>query len=89
MVWNLIGIAAALLITSGFVYQIMKMYRTKSSKDVNLVTLFMFSISASLWALYGINLGDIIFIIANIMILTTLVLAITMHYHYNRNCTRS
>ena len=89
MIWNLIGIAAAFLITSGFVSQIMKMYRTKSSKDVNLATLFMFIIGAALWALYGINLGDIIFIIANIMILTTQVLAIAMHYHYNRNCTRS
>lgn len=80
MEWYLIGIAAALLTTFGFVPQIIKMHRTKSVKDVSLVTLFQFSTGVILWALYGIHLGDFIIITANVITFITLVVAIIFYY---------
>ncbi len=84
MDWYLIGTAAALLTTFGFVPQIIKMRRTKSSRDVSLATMYQFSAGVILWTLYGIHLGDVIIIAANITSFATLVVAIAMYYHYNR-----
>lgn len=80
MEWYLIGIAAALLTTFGFVPQIIKMHRTKSVKDVSLVTLFQFSAGVILWTLYGIHLGDSIIIAANVITFITLIVAIIFYY---------
>jgi len=84
MYWYLIGIMAALLTTFGFVPQIMKMYRTKSAKDVSIITFYQFSAGVILWTLYGFHLKDEILILANIVSLLTLVLAITLFYRYRK-----
>ncbi len=84
MEWYIIGIAGAFLTTFGFVPQAMKMYRTKSAKDVSLTTLSQFSAGSVLWTLYGIHIGDLIIIAANTITFITLVGAIAMYYHYNR-----
>lgn len=83
MDWYLIGIAAALLTTFGFVPQIIKMHTTKSSRDVSLVTLFQFSAGVFLWTFYGLHLGDNIIIAANAITFLTLVAAIVLYYHYS------
>ncbi|MCX9011569.1 MAG: SemiSWEET family transporter [Candidatus Methanoperedens sp.] len=81
MEWFIIGIAAALLTTFGFVPQIIKMHRTKSSRDVSLATLVQFSAGVFLWALYGIHLGDPILIAANVISFITLAAAIVLYYY--------
>ncbi len=81
MEWYLIGITAALLTTFGFVPQILKMLRTRSSKDVSLATLFQFSAGVILWALYGLYIRDSIIIVANVITFITLVIAIVLYYH--------
>lgn len=85
MEWYLIGIAAALLTTFGFVPQIIKMYRTKSARDISPVTLFQFSAGTIVWALYGWHLGDVIIIAANVISFLTLVVEIVFYYYYRRN----
>ncbi len=84
MEWYLIGTAAALLTTFGFVPQIIKMHRTKSSRDVSLATLCQFSAGVILWTLYGIHLGDVIIIAANAVTFITLIVAIVLYNHYSR-----
>ncbi len=81
--WYLVGIAAALLTTFGFVPQIIKMLRTKSSRDVSLATLYQFSAGVILWTLYGFHLGDIIIISANVTSFLILIVAIFFYYHYS------
>lgn len=51
--WYIIGIIAALLTTFGFVPQIIKIYTTKSAKDVSIITLFQFGTGTFLWTLYS------------------------------------
>lgn len=84
MDWQIIGILAALLTTFGFVPQIIKMRKTKSVKDMSIVTFFQFSAGVFLWTLYGIYLGDLILITANIVTFITLVIAIVLYYHYTQ-----
>jgi MtN3 and saliva related transmembrane protein len=84
MEWYLIGSLAALLTTFGFLPQIIKMIRTKSVKDISIITFLQFSLGVFLWAIYGIHIGDTIVVIANICTLLTLLVAITLYYHYKK-----
>jgi len=76
---------AAVLTTFGFVPQIIKMQRTRSSKDVSLATLYQFSAGVILWALYGFHIGDVIVIAANIISFLTLVVTISLYHYYRLN----
>jgi MtN3 and saliva related transmembrane protein len=80
--WYLFGTLAAVLTTFGFVPQIIKMQRTRSSKDVSLATLYQFSAGVILWTLYGFHIGDVIIIVANIICFLTLVVAIGFYHYY-------
>jgi len=64
--------------------QIIKIYRTKSAKDVSIVTLFQFSIGTFLWTLYGLHIGDPIIITANIVTFVTVIITMILYYHYRK-----
>jgi MtN3 and saliva related transmembrane protein len=80
--WILIGGIAAVLTMFGFVPQIAKMYRTKSVSDVSVLTLFQFMVGVTLWAVYGYAIEDVVVIGANIISLLTLIVALSLYYHY-------
>ena len=82
MQWYVIGTAAALLTTFGFVPQVIKMFRTKSVRDISLPTFIQFSIGMSLWALYGFHLRDVVIISANGIGVLILVIAIVLYLCY-------
>jgi len=82
MYWKIFGICAACLTTFGFVPQAIKIYRTKSSQDVSLVTLLQFTVGVTFWAIYGFFLGDLIIILANIVTFTTLLVTLALYYKY-------
>jgi len=84
MPWYLIGIAAALLTTFGFVPQVIKMLRTKSVRDISLPTFIQFSVGMSCWALYGFHLRDVIIISANSIGVAILITAIAVYVYYVR-----
>jgi len=79
MLWTFIGITAALLTMFGFVPQSIKMWKTKSVKDVSGLTLLQFGIGVTLWMIYGIHLKDFIIIGANSISLTTLLIALGLY----------
>ena len=82
MFWQILGFSAAALTMFGFVPQIIKIYKTKSVKDISLVALIEFSLGIFLWVLYGIHLKNIVIIIANTVSLSTLVLALALYFRY-------
>ena len=82
MPWYLIGTAAALLTTFGFVPQVIKMLRTKSVRDISLPTFIQFSVGMSCWALYGFHLRDVIIISANSIGVAILITAIAVYVYY-------
>jgi len=56
LAWYAVGSLGALLTSFGFVPQVMKMWQTKSVKDISPVTFVQFAAGVSLWAIYGAHL---------------------------------
>jgi len=81
--WFYIGIAAAALTMFGFIPQIVRMYQTGSVHDISVLTLLQFTLGMTLWALYGFYINDAIVIGANLVSLTTLIVALGLFYHYH------
>jgi MtN3 and saliva related transmembrane protein len=82
MVWTIIGFTAAILTMFGFLPQVIKIYKTKSVKDISLVTLVQFTFGIALWVLYGIYLKNPIIILANAVSLSTLIIALFFYRKY-------
>jgi MtN3 and saliva related transmembrane protein len=70
-----IGLAAALLTTIAFVPQLLKIYATKSGRDVSLRMFLIFATGVALWLAYGVLIGSLPIVLANSV---TLVLALTI-----------
>ena len=62
---TILGLAAATITTISFLPQMFKTWRTKSAKDVSMVTLITFIIGVFLWLIYGIYLQALPIILAN------------------------
>jgi MtN3 and saliva related transmembrane protein len=82
--WLVIGSLAAVLTMFAFIPQIFQAVKTKSVKDVSLVTLLQLSLGVSLWITYGIHLKDAIIIIANSITLLTLIVLLCLYFNYGR-----
>lgn len=62
---TLLGLAAGTLTTIAFIPQLVKVWRSKSAKDISLNTLVIFNTGVFLWLVYGIYLQAIPIIMAN------------------------
>lgn len=79
---TLLGLLAGTLTTIAFFPQLLKTWRTKSAGDVSLGMLVTFSIGVFLWLVYGILLGALPIILANVVTLVPagLILALKLRY---------
>jgi MtN3 and saliva related transmembrane protein len=75
---------AAALTMFGFIPQIVRMYRTRSVADISVVTLLQFTLGVTLWTVYGFSIHDPIVIGANLVSLSTLIVALGLYFHYQR-----
>jgi len=62
---TIIGLSAATLTTISFIPQVMKVWKTKKTKDISLRMYIIFCIGMSLWLIYGIMLKELPIILAN------------------------
>ncbi|MFO0115104.1 MAG: SemiSWEET transporter [Betaproteobacteria bacterium] len=72
---DVIGSVAAFLTTVAFVPQVVKIWRSRSAKDVSLPMYVVFTLGVAMWLVYGLLLGAMPIIIANCV---TLVLAMSV-----------
>ena len=79
---NTIGIFAGILTTGAFVPQVIKIWKTKSSKDVSLVMFFVLFTGVALWIIYGIMSGALPIILANsiTLILAAIIIALKIKF---------
>jgi MtN3 and saliva related transmembrane protein len=84
MIWRIIGFIAAGLTMFSFFPQIFKILKTKSARDMSLVTLLQLSSGVSLWILYGLYLKDAIIITANSVTLVSLVALLVLYFSYKK-----
>ena len=64
-----IGFLAAILTTIAFIPQAVKIYKTKSTRDISLPMWLIFSVGVFLWLIYGILIMSLPVILANIVTL--------------------
>ncbi|CAM4297149.1 SemiSWEET family sugar transporter [Zobellia roscoffensis] len=62
---EVLGLAAAILTTAGYVPQVYKTWRDKSTKDISLTTYLVLFIGVVLWLSYGILISSLPVTLAN------------------------
>ncbi|MBL8708318.1 MAG: SemiSWEET family sugar transporter [Rhodospirillaceae bacterium] len=62
---EVIGIAAALLTTTSFLPQALRIWRNRSARDVSLTMYLMMFAGQILWLAYGVVIGSVSLILAN------------------------
>jgi len=80
---TILGVAAGILILSGWVDQIVKGYRTKSLKDVSKYLMILISGGAGLWLIYGIVVSDVFIISTNIAAIVLMMIILVMKKRYD------
>lgn len=66
MEWiEILGLAAGFMTTASFLPQAVKVWRSKSTKDVSLGMFLMMCLGVFLWLVYGVMKGDMPIIAAN------------------------
>ncbi len=79
---TLLGFGAALLTTLAFLPQAIKVWRTRSTTDISLLSFLTFCIGIALWLSYGILTHDMPLIAANsaTLVLAGTILAFKLRY---------
>ncbi len=72
---NIIGFTAGTLTTIAFVPQVIKIWKTKSAKDISLGMFVILCTGIILWVVYGILVKSLPVVVANA---TTLVFALSI-----------
>jgi len=65
MIAELIGYAAAFLTTVSFLPQVIKVWKSRSARDISLSTYGMFTLGAAMWFSYGVAIHSTPVIAAN------------------------
>jgi len=60
-----LGLTAGFCTTIAFIPQVVKTWRTRSTKDISLAMLTVYLAGILLWLLYGVLLGDVPIMLAN------------------------
>ena len=82
MIWEIVGFAAAFLTMFGFLPQVIKIYRTKSVKDLSLLAILQFMLGVFLWFIYGLHLKNSVIILANVVTLIILLISLVLYSKY-------
>jgi MtN3 and saliva related transmembrane protein len=79
---NILGFMAAFLTTVAFLPQVLKVWRSRSTKDISLPMLVAFIAGVSLWLVYGLVVKAAPIVVANgiTLILNLLILRCKLKY---------
>lgn len=77
-----IGTLAGILCAVSFFPQVIKIYKSKNTRDLALSTFIMFSAGVFLWFLYGLMIKDLPVIITNLFIFILSVFILFMKIRY-------
>uniref|UniRef100_A0A7C4AJ31 MtN3 and saliva related transmembrane protein n=1 Tax=Thermodesulfovibrio aggregans TaxID=86166 RepID=A0A7C4AJ31_9BACT len=79
---DIIGIIAGIITTSALVPQAVKIYKTKSARDISLTMFIFMAIGIILWFIYGVLIKEIPVILANFVSLILIFSIIFMKIRY-------
>ena len=78
----IIGLCAGILCMVSFLPQLIKIVRTKQTKDLSLITFSVLSLGVFLWLIYGILIGALPIILSNAVIFVLSLLIVAMKIKY-------
>ena len=79
----LTGYIAGALTTLSFVPQVLRAWKLKETRDLSLAMLVLFAAGILLWTLYGIWIGSLPVIAANVMTFVLLVILLWLKLRYH------
>ncbi len=79
---ELVGITAGILSCATFLPQVIKTWKSKSTKDVSLVMFIIASLGTTLWLAYGILIHSISIIFTNCIVLVLSLLMLYLFYRH-------
>ena len=79
---DVLGFSAAILTTTAFIPQVIKIWKTKSTRDISLGMFSMFCLGVFIWLIYGFIIHALPVILANaiIFILASIILIFKIKY---------
>lgn len=80
---SIIGFVAATLTTIAFVPQVIKVWRSRSARDVSLGMYILFSTGVAVWLLYGFLISSWPVILANAITLMLAIAVIVMKLRFD------
>lgn len=84
-IWIIVlGTIASVMVTVGWIPQIIRGYKTKSLSDVSYYLMILISTGSVLWIFYGIEINDKIIVGVNITILIFNLTLLCMKIRYSR-----
>ncbi len=78
----LIGYIAGTLTTASFVPQVIRSWKLKETRDLSLAMLVLFAIGVILWTVYGIWIGSLPIIAANVVTLGLILFLLWMKVRF-------
>ena len=78
----IIGLLAGILCTISFLPQVIRISKTKHTRDLSLATFLILSLGVSLWLVYGILIKQLPIILANGAVLSLAILILIMKIKY-------
>ena len=81
---TIVGTAASIASAVTFLPQVIKIWRTKSTKDLAWLTLFFLFLNVSLWFLYGILISDKPIMFTNGIVLSMIITMIYFKSQYDK-----
>jgi MtN3 and saliva related transmembrane protein len=85
-IWlTLVGSIASVLVSSSFIPQIIKGYRTKHLNDVSYLLMILISVGMSLWIVYGIEKQDMVIVGANATTIALNMILLGLKTKYAKN----
>ena len=81
---EVVGIIAGALSCTTFLPQVIKTWKSKSTKDVSLTMFIIASISTALWLIYGILIHSISIIGTNIVVLSFSLIMLLLFFRHRK-----
>jgi len=79
-----LGFAAGLITTISFVPQLVRIYRTRSGRDISVWMMLLFGAGISLWLIYGAIIKSLPIIAANAITLVLVLAILVLKFYYAR-----
>lgn len=82
---QLLGFTGAALSIITYLPQVIKLWRTKSAKDISMPMLLLLTLGVAIWLAFGIRIKDIPLIITNSLILAMSLTMVILKKVYDKN----